>query len=330
MPIGAHDTAGDLHDALAELGAAALLEALDGLAAGTLRARAAAGRRARPTRRRSTKAEARIDWSADARQLDRAGARVQSLAGRRDTLAGEPLRTAARRASPSAGGARRARRARCSASPTTACTWPAASGVLAVRELQRAGKRPVSARDFANAVRLDGTEVRRHETRRPRPRNRRASRASRAGRRDARAAALAVHAVVLEGRSADEALEAAHERADRAAVRAIALGTLRWYLRLAPALAPLVNRPFEELSPQLARAARRRPRTRSSIRAARRKPQVHLAVDASRVRRRGPRQRRGQRGAAPLRRASARALLAAVGRRSGAARMRIRAGWSTR
>jgi methionyl-tRNA formyltransferase len=29
-------------------------------------------------------------------------------------------------------------------------------GVLAVRELQRAGKRPVSARDFANALRLDG------------------------------------------------------------------------------------------------------------------------------------------------------------------------------
>ena len=29
-------------------------------------------------------------------------------------------------------------------------------GVLAVRELQRAGKRPVSSRDFANAVRLAG------------------------------------------------------------------------------------------------------------------------------------------------------------------------------
>ena len=29
-------------------------------------------------------------------------------------------------------------------------------GVLAVSELQRAGKRPVSARDFANAVRLTG------------------------------------------------------------------------------------------------------------------------------------------------------------------------------
>jgi hypothetical protein len=65
-------------------------------------------------------------------------------------------------------------------------------------------------------------------------------------------AALAVQAVVHEGRSADAALEAAHERVDRAAVRAIALGTLRWYLRLAPAVAPLVNRPFDELSPALA------------------------------------------------------------------------------
>ena len=29
-------------------------------------------------------------------------------------------------------------------------------GVLAVREVQRAGRRPVSARDFANAVQLAG------------------------------------------------------------------------------------------------------------------------------------------------------------------------------
>ena len=43
--IGLHDTAGDLHDALAELGAVALIEALDGLAAGTLRPRAQPGGR---------------------------------------------------------------------------------------------------------------------------------------------------------------------------------------------------------------------------------------------------------------------------------------------
>ena len=96
------------------------------------------------------------------------------------------------------------------------------------------------------------------------------------------AAALAVHEVVFEGRSSDAALEAAHERQDRAAIRAIALGTLRWYLRLQPALAPLVNRPFEELSPRLASllvtAAHQVEYSRGAPEA-----QVHLAVDASRV-----------------------------------------------
>src|SRR5688572_1270323 len=96
------------------------------------------------------------------------------------------------------------------------------------------------------------------------------------------AAALAVHDVVHEGRSADAALEAAHERIDRAAVRAIALGTLRWYLRLRPAIEPLVNRPFDELSPRLAAllvtAAHQVEYSRGAAEA-----QVHLAVDASRV-----------------------------------------------
>ena len=96
------------------------------------------------------------------------------------------------------------------------------------------------------------------------------------------AAALAVHEVVFEGRSADAALEAAHERQDRAAVRAIALGTLRWYLRLKPALAPLVNRPFDELSPRLAAllvtTAHQVEYSRGAAEA-----QVHLSVDASRV-----------------------------------------------
>jgi 16S rRNA (cytosine967-C5)-methyltransferase len=95
-------------------------------------------------------------------------------------------------------------------------------------------------------------------------------------------AAIAVHQVVYEGRNADHALEAAQERADRAAVRAIALGTLRWYLRLQPALAPLSNRPFDELSPQLAAllvtAAHQVEYSRGAPEA-----QVHLAVDASRV-----------------------------------------------
>ncbi|HEU4779284.1 MAG TPA: 16S rRNA (cytosine(967)-C(5))-methyltransferase RsmB [Steroidobacteraceae bacterium] len=96
------------------------------------------------------------------------------------------------------------------------------------------------------------------------------------------AAALAVHEVVFDGRSADAALEAARERTDRAAVRAIALGTLRWYLRLKPALAPLVNRPFDELSPRLAALL---VTTAHQVEYSRGAPeaQVHLGVDASRV-----------------------------------------------
>jgi 16S rRNA (cytosine967-C5)-methyltransferase len=95
-------------------------------------------------------------------------------------------------------------------------------------------------------------------------------------------AAIAVHDVVYDGRSADAALEAAQERVDRAAVRAITLGTLRWYLRLQPALAPLSTRPFDELSPKLAAllvtAAHQVEYSRGAAEA-----QVHLAVDASRV-----------------------------------------------
>jgi len=96
------------------------------------------------------------------------------------------------------------------------------------------------------------------------------------------AAALAVHDVVYDGRSADAALEVSHERVDRAAIRAIALGTLRWYLRLQPSLTTLVNRPFDELSPRLAAllvtAAHQVEYSRGAAEA-----QVHLAVDASRV-----------------------------------------------
>lgn len=96
------------------------------------------------------------------------------------------------------------------------------------------------------------------------------------------AAARAVHEVRHGGRSADVVLEAAAERVDRAAVRAIALGTLRWYLRLEPAIAPLLNRPLAEMSPQLAAllvtAAHQVEYSRGAAEA-----QVHLAVDASRI-----------------------------------------------
>ena len=153
-PIGSHDTAGDLHDALSELGAAALIEALDGLAAGTLtpRAQPAEGASYAP---KIDKSEAPLDWIAERHRARSADSRLQSLADRRNAV---------RQAKPCA----------CCAhgSPSPQAPMPrpgtllgiaddglrvaCGEGVLAVRELQRAGKRPVSARDFANAVRLAG------------------------------------------------------------------------------------------------------------------------------------------------------------------------------
>lgn len=151
--IGSHDTAGDLHDALAELGAAALIEALDGLAAGTLKAHAqpAEGASYAP---KIDKSEAPLDWSASAIRLDAQVRAFNPWPIAETRFAGESLRVLQARVSEPANA---------DAAPGTllgiaddglrvAC----GEGVLAVRELQRAGKRPVSARDFANAVRLAG------------------------------------------------------------------------------------------------------------------------------------------------------------------------------
>jgi methionyl-tRNA formyltransferase len=151
--IGAHDTAGDLHDALAELGAAGLLEAIEGLVSGTLvpRPQPADGV---SYAAKLDKAEARIDWSSPAGQLDRMIRAFNPWPVAETVFAGESLRVwRARVVDP-------VMRA---GEPGTllgvvdeglqvACGL----GVLAITELQRAGKRPVSARDFANAVRPDG------------------------------------------------------------------------------------------------------------------------------------------------------------------------------
>ena len=70
LPIGDHDTCGSLHDALAPLGAAALITALEGVAAGTLIAHPQAKDGATHAAK-IAKAEARIDWSRDAASIER-------------------------------------------------------------------------------------------------------------------------------------------------------------------------------------------------------------------------------------------------------------------
>jgi 16S rRNA (cytosine967-C5)-methyltransferase len=58
-------------------------------------------------------------------------------------------------------------------------------------------------------------------------------------------AARAVEAVASRGQSADAALAGSDPGAGRSAVRAITLGTLRWYLRLKPAVEALLSRPSD-------------------------------------------------------------------------------------
>jgi methionyl-tRNA formyltransferase len=152
-PIGLHDSAGDLHDALAELGAAALLEAIDGLVARTLLPRAQPGSGVTYAAK-IEKSEARIDWNQPATQIDRQIRAFNPWPVAETRLAGESLRLL--RASVADPGAREATPGTLLGIAEDGLHVACGEGVLAVRELQRAGKRPVSARDFANAVRLDG------------------------------------------------------------------------------------------------------------------------------------------------------------------------------
>jgi 16S rRNA (cytosine967-C5)-methyltransferase len=95
------------------------------------------------------------------------------------------------------------------------------------------------------------------------------------------AAAARVVEEVASGRSADAALAAADQGPDRAAVRAIALGTVRWYLRLTPAIEALLERPAALSAPLralLAVAAHQVEYSRNAP-----EMSVHAAVDAARL-----------------------------------------------
>lgn len=152
-PIGIHDTAGDVHDALSELGAAALLEAIDGMVSHRLIPRP------QPVdgvsyAAKIEKSEARLDWITSAHELDRRIRAFNPWPVAETVFAGETLRIL--RAAVAAGTGEHAAPGTLLGLADDGLRVACGQGVLAVRELQRAGKRPVSARDFANAIRLDG------------------------------------------------------------------------------------------------------------------------------------------------------------------------------
>ena len=94
-------------------------------------------------------------------------------------------------------------------------------------------------------------------------------------------AAQAVTAIAMEGRSAEAALAAFETSPQRSAIRAVTLGTVRWYLRLAPAVDMLLTRPqalANEVRALLVVSAHQVEYSRNAPEVT-----VHAAVDAARI-----------------------------------------------
>lgn len=152
LPIGAQVTAGELHDELALLGAQQILVALVGLANGQLKPRPQPANGVTHAAKLS-KDEARIDWSASAVQLDRQVRAFNPWPIAEARLHGEPVKllrsgvaTAGNPAAPALPGT-------VLGLTGDALEVACGQGVLQVMQLQRAGRRIVSARDFLNSER---------------------------------------------------------------------------------------------------------------------------------------------------------------------------------
>src|SRR6185503_7085545 len=140
--IGPQDTAGSLHDRLAELGAKLIVDALDSIEAGRSRAEPQDDARATYAPK-IKKEEARIDWSRDARALDRHVRAFNPFPGAYSGLRGAELK--AWRATPEPGSGPAGTVLAADASGVVvACS----EGALRITELQRPGGRRLGADEF--------------------------------------------------------------------------------------------------------------------------------------------------------------------------------------
>jgi methionyl-tRNA formyltransferase len=155
-------TGGTLHDELASLGAQALIETLEGLSAGRLSPvpQTADGVTFAP---KIKKAEARIDWNSDAWSIDRQVRAFNPWPVAETALDGESLRIfAAYVPSPENVPAKSAKTQETGsivALNAESIIIRCGEGSLAVTRLQRPGRRPVTAREFAQTPDLIGRRL---------------------------------------------------------------------------------------------------------------------------------------------------------------------------
>jgi methionyl-tRNA formyltransferase len=156
VTIGPEDDSASLHATLAALGAAALLEAIEGLEAGTLQAQPQPVVGATYAAKIG-KAEARIDWTGDAASIARQVRAFRPWPTAETRFRGEQLRIHRARAlqddaTPDGGDAPGTVLGLQDDMLVVAC----GRGRLGILELQRAGRRGIGAREFVQGLQAKG------------------------------------------------------------------------------------------------------------------------------------------------------------------------------
>ena len=157
--IGAETTAAQLHDELAEVGARLIVEALEQWSSGH------AHLTPQPVHgithaAKLTRAESRLDWNAGAVEIDRRIRAFNPWPGAETMDQGEVLKLLRSRLPAHAPAGAAARPGTVLGMEDDALAVQCGEGVVHVLELQRAGRRAVSARDWFNAQRPgDGPRV---------------------------------------------------------------------------------------------------------------------------------------------------------------------------
>ncbi len=142
-PIGEDETAGELFERLAPMGAEALLEALDGLAAGTLEPRPQ-DHDAATHAPMLKKEDGRVDWSWPARRVADRVRGVNPWPGAQTTLAGVPLKLFRARVTGGSGAP-----GQVLAVDDRGLVVACGDGACAIAEVQAPGKRRMPAPAFA-------------------------------------------------------------------------------------------------------------------------------------------------------------------------------------